>query len=228
MNPTLAFPYRDTVFRVCVVAWIGAAAGCNALSDDAGASNEPEPAVASASAESEAAAERATADEGVEHRIDGTPVSATLALSRSRAEAGDTIELSVKLEVAALWEIRTLDAHPNSAATRLELQLPGGLEALGEWQAPEPLRSLMPEGHAAYADEAVFTRRIAVTERATVGEQRVKCRVRYQACDQRRCLQPSAIELSVPLHIEHSSTLPTSSRPLARRRRRPPCAQTAA
>ena len=145
---------------------------------------------------------QAAADVGGEHRNDGTPVSATLGLSPSRAKAGETIELSVRLKVAALWEIHTLDAQPPLVATRLELDLPGGLETLGEWQAPEPVRSLLPGGHAAYAGEAVFTRRIAVTERAAAGEQRVQCRVSYQACNERQCLRPSAIELATVLHIE--------------------------
>ena len=124
MNRTSALCGKETVFRVCVVAWMVAVAGCGAVSEDVDASSEAEPQVAGASAEGDAAVERAPADDGVEHRIDGTPVTATLALSRSRAEAGDTIELSVKLEVAALWEIRTLDAHPNSAATRQWTRLP--------------------------------------------------------------------------------------------------------
>jgi hypothetical protein len=218
-DPTRGLVRRIGTFHVCILTWLVAVAGCGAGRDDVDASREREPAVASAPAEGEAAAEQAasvervteeqaasveqaTGDQGVEHRIDGTPVTATLRLARGRARAGETVDVSVELDVAPLWEIHTLDARPNSTATRLELELPEGFLVVGEWQAPEPLASVMPGGHGAYAGEAVFTRQIAVTDGAAAGEHRIKCRLGYQACDGRQCLQPATVELSVPLAIE--------------------------
>jgi Thiol:disulfide interchange protein DsbD, N-terminal len=158
-------------------------------------------AVTSAPADRQAL-EGATADNGVEQRINDAPVAATLRLARGRAKAGDVVELSVKLAVAPTWEIHALDAPEEATATRLALDLPSGVEAQGEWQVPEPVRSVSPDGHAVYAGEAVFTRTLVVKPGATAGEQPIKCRVSYQACNERQCLRPTAVELAVALRVE--------------------------
>jgi hypothetical protein len=144
----------------------------------------------------------ATVDRETEHRIDGKPVSATLRLSRTEAKIGESIEVMVQLDVAAMWEIRPFDAHPEIAATRLELRLPDGLQSEGGWGAPEPIRSVAADGHPAYSGKVVFTRSAVVTGSATGGENSVRCRVTYQACNERQCLPPTAVELSVPVRIE--------------------------
>jgi hypothetical protein len=139
---------------------------------------------------------------GIEQRISGEPVGATLRLGRARVKAGGDVEVSVKLEIAPLWEIRTLDAEAGFAATELRLDLPDAFVAIGDWMAPPPVRSLMPDGHAAYADEAVFTRRLKIAEGTPRGKVPIRCRVQYEACNERQCLQPTALELQVQLDVE--------------------------
>jgi hypothetical protein len=139
---------------------------------------------------------------GIEQRISGEPVSATLRLAHARVKAGEEVELTVKLKIAPLWEIRTLDAEAGFTATELRLELPDAFEAIGDWTAPPPVRSLMPDVHAAYVDEVVFTRRLRIAEGAPRGKVPIQCRVQYEACNERQCLQPTALELQVLLEVE--------------------------
>ncbi|HEX5444532.1 MAG TPA: hypothetical protein VFW87_11905 [Pirellulales bacterium] len=138
----------------------------------------------------------------VSRHVAGKPVSATLQLSHGAAKAGETIELAVTIDVAALWEIRTLDSEFAAAATKLELALPPGVEAKGEWQAPSPGRSVSGDGHPAYAGAVVFKRQLVVTRGARPGEQPIVCRAAYQACNEQQCLAPAHVELAVNLRVE--------------------------
>jgi hypothetical protein len=148
------------------------------------------------------ASEQTPIDDAATDRIDGKPLSAMLHVAPGGARVGDTLELSVSLRVAPLWVIGALDARPETAATKLELELPTWLEAQDTWQAPPTAGSLTPDGHPAYANEAVFKRNLVVKDGATAGKHAVGCRVTYQACDQRQCLQPAAIALQVQLRVE--------------------------
>ncbi len=147
----------------------------------------------------------ATEDRGpqsVSSADDDSPVEVTLRLATRRARRGDTVALSVRLQMAAFWEIHAVGDEGGSEATRLELELPEGLKVSGPWQTPEPVSSIAPDGHAVYSGEVVFTRLIEVTDAAPAGEHDILCRVHYQACDERRCLRPTDVELVGRLEVE--------------------------
>ena len=99
-----------------------------------------------------------------------------------------------------LWEIRALDAKPRESATRLELQLPEGIEAVGDWQVPKTARSVSPDGHAVFADRALFTRMIEITQKAAKGEQSIDCAVHYQACNERQCFGTDSSRFKCSTH----------------------------
>jgi hypothetical protein len=184
----------DSKFMVSVC--LLAAGGCGSPSSIVEASGKDEKTIRAGLAVPDSGAN------GIEQRISGEPVSATLRLARARVKVGEEVELTVKLEIAPLWEIRTLDAEAGFTATELRLDLPDTFEAIGNWTAPPSVRSLMPDGHAAYADEAVFTRRLRIAEGAPRGKVPIRCRVQYEACNERQCLQPTALELQVLLDVE--------------------------
>jgi hypothetical protein len=190
------------VLPASIVACLTAISGCGRPSNAIDASSGVPPVAAEMTSHRVAAPAHTLLDEGVQSQVEGTALSAMLRLARARARVGDTIELSVSLKVVPLWEIGTLDASSETTATRLELDLPNWLEAQGAWYEPPPGRSHRPGGGRAYADEAVFKRKLVVKEGAAAGEHPVQCRVTYQACDDRQCLRPAAILLEVPLHIE--------------------------
>lgn len=172
------------------------AAGCNTSPPVAVTESIASPA-------SPAATAAPVAIEDAEQRVAGEPVTAILKLSPSSAKSGDTLTLSVILQIAPTWEIHPLDSTADDgAATQIELTLPDGLKSDEPWQAPEPGRSAMPDGHPAHAGEVVFTKTVLVTPAATAGEHDLRCRVKFTACDERRCLRPMPVDLTVPLRIE--------------------------
>ncbi|QDT43702.1 hypothetical protein Pan241w_38040 [Gimesia alba] len=136
------------------------------------------------------------------HRVEGKPVSVTLRVPKSHVKPGETIELSVLFEIAPLWEIRTMDAQPADLATRLELDLPAGLQSTGKWLTPEPERSMSLDRHPAYMGKIEVRQKILVEQSAQPGEKRISCSVSYQACDEQRCLKPAAVKLQVSLVVE--------------------------
>jgi hypothetical protein len=142
------------------------------------------------------------ADEGVAHYVDGKPVSATLRLSRARVRRGETVDVTVMLNVAAMWEIRPLEAAAPAIATRLELKLPAGWESPQTWHSPEPRRSVAADGHRAYSGEILFNRAVLVGAEAQAGKINVACRVTYQACDEKQCLPPASVDLAVAVNVE--------------------------
>jgi len=74
--------------------------------------------------------------QGVEHRIEEQQVTATLLLAQKKVQPGETVDLKVTLDIAPLWEIRSKDAHPESIATKLDLELPSGWQSQNDWQFP--------------------------------------------------------------------------------------------
>src|SRR5262245_38977360 len=101
-----------------------------------------------------------TATQTVQQRVAGDPVSVTLRLPRGQVRTGDAIEVVVKFEIAPRWDIHTLHAQPAISATRLDLKLPTGITAEGEWQEPAPVRSMSADGHPAYEREVEFARSV--------------------------------------------------------------------
>lgn len=132
----------------------------------------------------------------------GRLVSAALRLDQEHIKKRGSIELSVELDIAPMWEIHILKAEPEETATNIELLLPGGVQAIGEWTAPEPSRSSTPNGHEVYADKAVFTRNLEVTKNVSTGKNLIHCEVKYQACNERQCMKPSKLALAIPLYVD--------------------------
>jgi hypothetical protein len=184
---------------VAVLSLIG---GCGRPSCPIDAASDVPEDVAQMNPQRSEAPAQTTVAEGVQSQVDGTAVSATLRLARARARIGDQIELSVSLRVAPLWEIGTLDANPEASATRLDLELPNWLASQGAWDSPAAGQSHRPGGDQVYADEAVFSRTLVVNQGAAAGEHPVRCRITYQACDDRQCVRPAPIVLEVSLCIE--------------------------
>lgn len=129
-------------------------------------------------------------------------VTLKLQLSDATTSPGKEVEVRLSIEVAPRWEIGGLAIVPPAAATRIALELPEQLKAAGEWNAPPPGRSMSPDAHPAYSGNVQFSRKLIVRQHAPAGESAVRCRVTYQVCDDRQCLQPAPLELSVPLRIE--------------------------
>ena len=95
-----------------------------------------------------------------------------------------------------------LGDHSETMATQLELHLPDDIATDGDWQAPRSIRSIAPDGHAVYVDEATFRQKLRVKPDASPGGRLIECRVNYQACNDQQCLEPAAVNLVATLNVE--------------------------
>jgi hypothetical protein len=134
-------------------------------------------------------------------RTDADPVAVSFKADAGKISAGDTINLSVVLDILAPYEIQDRHAPPPAIATSLELKLPAGFRAVGDWSSPQTVRSQWPDGHAVYAGQAMFTRRVLVGNDVKPGEHQVGCAIRYQACNDRYCLRPTECKLDLDITV---------------------------
>jgi hypothetical protein len=143
------------------------------------------------------AAQRARRIE-VEAPRDGEPVTAAVAVLEPSAKRGDTVTLAVRVNVAFGWHVYA-DVPAGSAypTTKLDLELPDGVEADGDWQLPP---STAHDGAKVWTGELTFTRKLRVGGKGQA-HARIGCEIRYQVCNEEMCLPPAALEVSTTLPI---------------------------
>lgn len=134
-----------------------------------------------------------------EHRVEGRQVVATLRLSQAKVPPGEELEVAVEMKIAPMWEIHPLNSQPAEAATKLELVLPPGIHAAGEWSEPKTTRSMSASGGPVHMGKVVFTRTIEIDSEVPTGTHEIACTVSYQVCNERQCLKPETLTLSVPV-----------------------------
>jgi len=140
--------------------------------------------------------------QSVKPRSDRDPVAASLKVPRNTFSAGDTFEVSIVLDVAPFYEIDDEHAPPPAVATRLELKLPAGFQAVGDWSLPESTDSDTPDGRAVYVGAVAFTRGVNIENDVKPGKYYLICAIRYQACNARRCLRPVNCKLRVVVSVQ--------------------------
>ena len=130
------------------------------------------------------------------------PVIATAELSKARIVPGENVELRIVLEIEPGWHVQS--AKPSRAdlvPTSVELGLTEGLTP-GEMRFPDgSLAPLGGERLSVYAGKVTI--RVAIQADAGLTSGRVPgvARVRFQACDDKRCLAPEQVELSFAVEI---------------------------
>ena len=135
-------------------------------------------------------------------RSEAEPVSARLSVPKRAVVAGETFDVAVELHIGASHEIQSLQARPPNVATRIELALPSGWRAVGEWHEPTPGRSVQPDGHPTHVGKPTFTCAVRVADDAEPGPHELACTVHFQACNERRCLRPSECKLCSEVVVE--------------------------
>ena len=116
------------------------------------------------------------------------PVTAALGLQPARAARGESLTLVVKIQTAPTWHIYAADSTTGTGIpTTLKLELPEGVEAVGEWVWP-PARQ---DGQSRVHEGSIeVRRRLKIGSRAKPGLVQVKCTLSYQACDPFSCRPP--------------------------------------
>jgi hypothetical protein len=123
--------------------------------------------------------------------IDNGPVHVSFKTDPQKVRAGETIDVLLVFEIAATYEIQDRHARPPAVATRVDVGLPAGFEAISEWSEPTTVRSQWPDGHPVYIGRATFSRKVRVGRDVKPGQYPLSCRVFYQACNDRYCLPPA-------------------------------------
>jgi hypothetical protein len=144
----------------------------------------------------------AAADRTPAARAQRGPVIASAELSKARIVPGESVELRIALDVEPGWHIQS--AKPSRAdllPTSIELGLTEGLTP-GEMRFPDgSLSALGGERLSVYAGRVTI--RVAIQADAGLASGRIPgvARVRFQACDDKRCLAPEQVELSFAVEI---------------------------
>ena len=129
------------------------------------------------------------------------PVTARMQASRQKISAGDTVDVLLRLRIAGGFHIYPLDqAEKPFLPTTVKLELPDGLEAVGNWTAPDPRTG--HGGAKVYMESAVFRRRLKVKEAVTAGRFSIKGELHYQVCTDEVCWPPKTISLSTAIDIQ--------------------------
>jgi DsbC/DsbD-like thiol-disulfide interchange protein len=133
-----------------------------------------------------------------------SPVTATLRPEKNAVRDGDTVTLTVDVQIAPGWHIYAVD-RPTGVAlpTKIRLELPAGLESRGKWTSPEPALDDSSAGEPAfvYHDAAAFQQTIRVKQGAAVGPMAIRAELSYQVCDRFSCRAPTALKLQTSIQI---------------------------
>jgi hypothetical protein len=129
------------------------------------------------------------------------PVAAATALFPHRAGAGELLTLVVQIKTVPRWHIYATRALSGPGIpTTLKLQLPSGVEAIGDWNSPPPQPGVSGQGPI-YEGSVKFTRRLAISRQMMSGPINVNCELRYQACDPFSCRPPETMALMATTEI---------------------------
>ena len=130
------------------------------------------------------------------------PVIVTADLDKHGIAPGETAELRLTLEIEPGWHIQS--AKPSRAdlvPTSVELGLAEGFVP-GEMRFPDgSLAPLGGERLSVYAGKVVVRVPIRAKPGAPNGRAPIIARIRFQACDEKRCLNPEQVELSLALGV---------------------------
>jgi hypothetical protein len=127
------------------------------------------------------------------------PVTAVMK-SAPNVMAGQAFEILVRVAIAGAHHLYASNASGQPfIPTTVELTLPRGVEALGDWIGPEPTRRR--NGELVYTDSALFRRQLKVGANVPAGPLSIKGELHYQACTEELCWPPRSIPLSSLIHV---------------------------
>ena len=144
----------------------------------------------------------AVAAEKAVSRVQKGPVIVELLAGADKFRAGSKVPLAVKLSLDEGWHVQAHEpSQPNLIGTRFTL-LNTDLGKLSEAVYPEAQKLATPLGELhVYGGTALMGARLEVPADAKPGKARLRVAVEFQACDDKRCLTPERIELSLEIEI---------------------------
>ncbi len=133
------------------------------------------------------------------------PVALGASLRSRPVAGGPAIPGVVTLEIDPGWHLQSGDALPPMIATRLSTAAPPdpGLSArLGALPSGTPEKvSWSPSPLTLYQGRMEIPLSVSASPDTTPGPRTLVLSLAYQACDDRRCLEPASLELALPLEV---------------------------
>lgn len=128
------------------------------------------------------------------------PVKAVMGLRPATAEAGAAAELLISVRIARAHYVHAPgDPESKFAPLSVDLELPDGVTASGEWIFPPP--QTRKGGVPEYRDVALLRRSLDVASTLKPQTLTVRGVLHYQACTEELCWPAGKMELSAPLVI---------------------------
>lgn len=125
---------------------------------------------------------------------DWRPVQVIMAVSPGTAPSTALVTLNLRIEKT--WYIYVKSS--SSTVLQVDLELPAGVEADGDWQRPEPRVVYQDEKVEIYVGNQVLTRALKVAPSFS-GDLTVNALVRYQACDPSVCMPAEEVRISAKM-----------------------------
>jgi DsbC/DsbD-like thiol-disulfide interchange protein len=130
----------------------------------------------------------------------GDPVHATMKLSRKEAAPGDALSLVVQVRIDKGYHLYSATgANSPFIPTTVELTLPKGVEAAGDWTPPKPFAS--KDGTMIYTNLVTFRRALKVKADAPAKTLTISGELHFQACDEKTCFPPNTLELEATVQV---------------------------
>ena len=128
------------------------------------------------------------------------PVVATAELKPAMVQAGETLELVIRVKTAPTWHIYAVGgSNGPGIPTSLKVTLPKGVVVEGEWACPEPIKGT--DGQMIHEGSFEFRHRLRVDADAKRGPMEVACELGYEACDPSACRPPARITLKAQAEV---------------------------
>ena len=130
-------------------------------------------------------------------------LAAKLLVRPSRSAPGAKATLVVHIKLHRGWHIAPF-AVPSGPTqpTQLSLKLPKGIQAIGDWKAPETTTLYDGSGpSSAYVGDLMFSHELAIDSNQLTGPVEINCRLNYQACNESMCLRSNELSLGTTLEI---------------------------
>jgi len=130
-------------------------------------------------------------------------LAAQMLVRPSWSAPGTKATLVVHIKMHRGWHIAPFAAPSGpTQPTQLSLKLPKGIQAIGDWKAPEPTTLYDGSGpSSAYVGDLTFSHELAIDSNQSTGPVEISCRLNYQACNESMCLRPNELSLGTTFEI---------------------------
>ncbi len=117
-------------------------------------------------------------------------------------KAGEAKALKVHIKIAQGWHINAAEPQPNLQPTQLKVESKLTVVDRVDFPMPKKVRfSFANEPIKVYEDELIITVWLRAKEDKH-GDEVLALQLRYQACDDKKCLLPAETKIQVPVKVE--------------------------